>query len=164
MMRPVSNFSRRRAIVVPQSKAIRFLSEGAGEALTTDTAWVGPADAKKGFGHHIRNAWNRRVFWICNAGRMASPCKSGQASQDIAALHIHAINPHGFAWMRRTNEDNIDINRNWLNFAAPLPDNSGYNEIAGDLCPADWSVIPATNMATPGDLDRPPSLRPLRKR
>jgi predicted deacylase len=27
---------------------------------------------------------------------------------------IHAVNPYGFAWQRRCNEDNIDLNRNFL--------------------------------------------------
>jgi hypothetical protein len=27
---------------------------------------------------------------------------------------IHALNPYGFAWLRRWNEDNIDLNRNFL--------------------------------------------------
>ena len=27
---------------------------------------------------------------------------------------IHAINPFGFAWQRRFNEDNVDLNRNFL--------------------------------------------------
>jgi hypothetical protein len=34
-----------------------------------------------------------------------------------AVVLIHAINPFGFAWQRRFNEDNVDLNRNFL-----LPD------------------------------------------
>jgi predicted deacylase len=34
-----------------------------------------------------------------------------------AVVFIHAINPFGFAWRRRFNEDNVDLNRNFL-----LPD------------------------------------------
>jgi hypothetical protein len=29
-------------------------------------------------------------------------------------VFIHALNPYGFAWLRRWNEDNIDLNRNFL--------------------------------------------------
>ena len=29
-------------------------------------------------------------------------------------LLIHALNPYGFAWLRRANEDNVDLNRNFL--------------------------------------------------
>ncbi len=29
-------------------------------------------------------------------------------------LFLHALNPYGYAWVRRANEDNIDLNRNFL--------------------------------------------------
>jgi hypothetical protein len=35
----------------------------------------------------------------------------------VAVILIHAVNPFGFAWLRRFNEDNVDLNRNFL-----LPD------------------------------------------
>lgn len=31
-----------------------------------------------------------------------------------AVVFIHALNPYGFAWRRRFNEDNVDLNRNFL--------------------------------------------------
>jgi predicted deacylase len=34
--------------------------------------------------------------------------------QGAAVVLIHAINPFGFAWRRRFNEDNVDLNRNFL--------------------------------------------------
>jgi hypothetical protein len=33
---------------------------------------------------------------------------------DIRVVLIHALNPYGFAWRRRWNENNIDLNRNFL--------------------------------------------------
>jgi len=30
-----------------------------------------------------------------------------------------AVNPHGFAWLRRVNEDNVDLNRNFIDFPQP---------------------------------------------
>ena len=42
----------------------------------------------------------------------------GWSSIQVAALVLlHALNPYGFAWRRRWNEDNVDLNRNFL-----LPD------------------------------------------
>ncbi len=32
----------------------------------------------------------------------------------VALVLIHALNPFGFAWVRRTNEENVDLNRNFL--------------------------------------------------
>ena len=34
--------------------------------------------------------------------------------EDGALILIHALNPYGFAWLRRVNEDNVDLNRNFL--------------------------------------------------
>lgn len=35
-------------------------------------------------------------------------------ASDIKVILIHALNPYGFAWRRRWNENNIDLNRNFL--------------------------------------------------
>jgi hypothetical protein len=35
-------------------------------------------------------------------------------SSDVAVVMIHTLNPFGCAWYRRWNEDNIDLNRNFL--------------------------------------------------
>lgn len=40
-----------------------------------------------------------------------------QLPAGAAVVLIHAVNPFGFAWLRRFNEDNVDLNRNFL-----LPD------------------------------------------
>jgi hypothetical protein len=57
--------------------------------------------------------------------------------RSTAVLFIHALNPYGFAWLRRFNENNVDPNRNCL-----LPDEkyegspSGYAELDSLLNPA----------------------------
>ncbi|NMX93612.1 MULTISPECIES: M14 family metallopeptidase [unclassified Pseudomonas] len=55
--------------------------------------------------------------------------------QDLAVLYLHAINPYGFSWLRRVNEDNVDLNRNFIDFAQPLPDNPDYRILAPLLLP-----------------------------
>jgi hypothetical protein len=37
-----------------------------------------------------------------------------QAPAGAAVILMHAVNPFGFAWQRRFNEDNVDLNRNFL--------------------------------------------------
>jgi Protein of unknown function (DUF2817) len=37
-----------------------------------------------------------------------------QLPSDAAVVLIHAVNPFGFAWLRRFNENNVDLNRNFL--------------------------------------------------
>ncbi|MBV7257382.1 DUF2817 domain-containing protein [Pacificimonas sp. WHA3] len=48
---------------------------------------------------------------------------SSLQSPDDGILLIHAVNPFGWAWGRRQNEDNIDLNRNFQNFE-PMPETS----------------------------------------
>ena len=43
-------------------------------------------------------------------------------------LHIHAINPWGMAWDRRQQEDNVDLNRHYIDFANP-PDDRDYAKL-----------------------------------
>jgi hypothetical protein len=50
-------------------------------------------------------------------------------------LLVHALNPHGFAWLRRVNENNIDLNRNFRDFSRPLPGSSAYEAVHDCLVP-----------------------------
>jgi hypothetical protein len=110
-----------------------------GIELSTDVAWLGPRAAKavmvtvsathgvEGFfGSATQTEWLRRA-------------KTAAPPEGVAALHIHAINPYGFAWLRRSNEMNVDINRNWVDFSKALSPNTLYDELSPDLCPSDWS-------------------------
>jgi len=110
-----------------------------GIELSTDVASLGPGTAKavmvtisathgvEGFfGSATQTEWLRRA-------------KSAALPEGVAALHIHAINPYGFASLRRTNETNVDINRNWVDFSKALLPNTQYDELSPDLCPSDWS-------------------------
>jgi Protein of unknown function (DUF2817) len=53
-------------------------------------------------------------------------------------LLLHALNPYGFAWLRRVNEDGIDLNRNFVDFSKPLPPSAAYEALHDWLIPADW--------------------------
>ncbi len=55
-----------------------------------------------------------------------------------AVLFVHALNPHGFSYGRRVNEDNADFNRNFRDFATPPPVNAAYAEIHPLLLPPAW--------------------------
>jgi hypothetical protein len=60
------------------------------------------------------------------------------AEAGVAVLYVHALNPYGFSWWRRTTQENVDLNRNFHDFSGELPHNKGYGEIAGALVPAHW--------------------------
>jgi hypothetical protein len=57
---------------------------------------------------------------------------------DVCVLMLHALNPYGFSHLQRTNEDNADLNRNFVDFSSPLPPSPAYAEIHWLLLPAAW--------------------------
>ncbi len=58
---------------------------------------------------------------------------------DVALVFVHALNPFGFAHMTRTTENNVDLNRNFVDHAAPYPANPGYEDLFPYLVPQDWT-------------------------
>ena len=66
----------------------------------------------------------------------------------VAVLYIHALNPYGFSWWRRTTHENVDLNRNFHDFSRPLPRNTGYDELAAVLVPPTWPPSDAVNAVT----------------
>jgi hypothetical protein len=56
----------------------------------------------------------------------------------VRVVLLHALNPYGFAWNRRVNEDNADINRNFVDHAAP-PANPAYDALAEAIAPQSLS-------------------------
>ncbi len=58
--------------------------------------------------------------------------------RDIGCLIIHAVNPYGYANLSRTNEDNIDLNRHFVDFTKPVPPNPIYAKIADFFLPKIW--------------------------
>ena len=58
---------------------------------------------------------------------------------DTALLLIHTINPHGMAWLRRENEDNVDLNRNFVDHeGGNYPENDLFEELVEHLVPKVW--------------------------
>jgi len=106
-----------------------------GESLSTDTAWFGPEDAGLvlvlvAATHGVEGfcGSGAQIDWIAQGG-------PGSLPADTAALLVHAINPYGFAWLRRVTEEGVDLNRNCIPFEPPLPDNPGYRELATAFVP-----------------------------
>ncbi len=107
----------------------------AGETLTMDTAWFGPRDAGAVLintcGTHGAEGFAgsaAQLDWIETGGPSSLP-------PGVAVLMIHAVNPFGFAWCLRGTENNVDLNRNWLDHDAPYPENPLYEQVHSVLCP-----------------------------
>ena len=80
-------------------------------------------------------------------GYCGSAVQYGLLKYNIAAewaktqkiLMVHAHNPYGFAWDIRFNEDNIDLNRNYIEDFSNPPDSSLYDEVKKWAMPEDLS-------------------------
>jgi hypothetical protein len=124
------------------AQARRYRNPGRGpdgEELTTDTAWIGPAQAERVL---VTISATHGVEGFCGSGVQVGTFAAGMAKElpaGTALLQIHAINPSGFAWLRRVTEDNVDLNRNFIDHDEPYPVNEGYEELHEVICPAEWS-------------------------
>jgi len=58
----------------------------------------------------------------------------------IGLLVVHAINPYGFSHLRRFDENNVDLNRNFVDHSQPYPENEGYDRLAKLLEPDTLSL------------------------
>jgi hypothetical protein len=116
-----------------------------GEVLATDVAWVGASDSDS-------------VIVVTSGvhgieGYAGSACQiellrddaliRNLRAQGKTLLLIHAVNPFGFSFGRRANEDNVDLNRNFIDFSAALPSDSGYASIHSLMLPSTWPPVPA---------------------
>lgn len=111
-----------------------------GEPLALDVARDGPADARRlliissgchgveGFcGSAVQTALLSDTAWLEHT-----------RSNDCAVLYLHAANPYGFSWWRRWTHENVDLNRNFLDFTEALPENPGYARLDPVLAPKHW--------------------------
>ncbi|MGR9116743.1 MAG: DUF2817 domain-containing protein, partial [Gammaproteobacteria bacterium] len=106
-------------------------------ALSTDVFWLGPKQADKVL---VAISATHGVEGFCGSASQVNWLRhEAMPDDDIALLFIHALNPYGFAHLRRVNEDNIDLNRNFIDFSK-VPVNEGYRELASALLPAQWTV------------------------
>ena len=109
-----------------------------GEDIAALSAVIGRPDARKLI---VLISGTHGVEVLCGSG-----CQTGFVEErswqhlddDTAVLMIHALNCWGAAFSRRNNEDNVDLNRNFVDFGKPRPENSGYEAIHDALSCAQY--------------------------
>jgi hypothetical protein len=111
-----------------------------GEDLAVDVALDGDVNASKLL---ILSSGCHGVEGFCGSGvQLASLLDPGlrehAAGKGVAVLYVHALNPHGFSHLRRVTQENVDLNRNFHDFAKPLPVNEAYRELHPLLLPDEW--------------------------
>jgi hypothetical protein len=117
-----------------------------GETLAMDVVRDGPKDAPAVL---IVSSACHGVEGYCGSGVQIAllgdaAWRSASRQANVAVLYIHGLNPYGFSWWRRTTHENVDLNRNFRDFAAPAPANDRYDEIAAALVPSTWPADAAT--------------------
>ena len=144
-----ANYAEARAKFLDASKAAgarveSFKNPNAGpdgEALYTDIATLGPSDAKAVL---VLGSGTHGVEGFAGSGIQTGLLRDGLAARlgpDQRVVMIHAINPYGFAHLRRFNEDNVDLNRNFVDHAKPYPPNPEYDRLAEIIAPRTYSWL-----------------------
>jgi len=131
-----------------QIESILLNAKGpAGEDLTVDIGWFGPASPRRAF-LHISGLHGVEGF--AGSAIQLQWLETGirDLPADCAVAIVHAMNPYGMAWLRRVNENNVDLNHNFL------PADEAWSG-----APENFAALnPLLNPASPPSLD----LFPLR--
>ena len=112
-----------------------------GESLTIDIARLGPRHPRRAV-LHISGVHGVEAF-AGSAAQLALLDAPPALPADGVLILVHALNPWGMAWLRRTNEHNVDLNRNFH------PDSSTWTGAP----PLYNRLDPLLNPATPPSRD-----------
>jgi hypothetical protein len=83
-----------------------------GEALSIDLAWLGAPRPRRVFLH--TTGMHGVEAYTGSAVQLALLDSPPMPASDDAIVLAHVLNPYGMAWLRRANENNVDLNRNFL--------------------------------------------------
>jgi hypothetical protein len=106
-----------------------------GEDLYMDVACIGHDDAESAL---LVIAGTHGIEGFCGAGVQTALMSNPSALEslgDLKLVMLHGHNPHGFAWLRRVNEGNIDLNRNYVDFNQPQDGNEYYLQVKDLVLP-----------------------------
>ena len=107
-----------------------------GQALTIDIAWIGSATPR----HVVVHCSG--IHGVEGFTGSAIQLRALETIQPIdpadAIVFVHVLNPFGMAWLRRVNEHNVDLNRNWREPGTTVTGMPGvYREISAFLNPTE---------------------------
>jgi predicted deacylase len=83
-----------------------------GDQLSIDIAWLGPLQPKRAL-IHVCGIHGVEGF-AGSAVQLALLDQPPALPADCALILVHVLNPYGMAYLRRVNEHNIDLNRNFF--------------------------------------------------
>jgi hypothetical protein len=106
-----------------------------GEPLTTEIAWTNVSSPEKVL---FLISGTHGVEGYCGAGCLTAALDGwGESAHaaDTLLVAINLLNPYGASWFRRVDENNVDVNRNFIDHAEPPSLNSAYQAIHPALVP-----------------------------
>ncbi|WP_175691173.1 M14 family metallopeptidase [Burkholderia anthina] len=120
-----------------------------GETLAIDVAGIGVADAERLL---ILSSGTHGPEGFCGSGCQIAALFDDDlmarlARAGVGLLLIHAVNPYGFSYLQRTNQDNVDLNRNHIDFSAALPVNDAYPDVDRLVLTRTWPPSPDDEQA-----------------
>lgn len=133
-----SSRTRFHAAVTAAGGALETLALAAkgpqGQPLGIDVAWFGSAQPRLALVHtsglHGVEGFAGSAIQLQLLERLPPlPAHS-------ALLVVHVLNPYGMAWLRRVNEHNVDLNRNFLGVEPYTGVPDAYRKLDGFLNPA----------------------------
>lgn len=111
-----------------------------GEALFLDVAVLGDPEAPNvmvvGSGTHGIEGYcgsAAQAAWMIDGGPQ-------RVAPGSAMIFLHAHNPWGFAHFQRVTEENVDLNRNFVDHSRPYPPNAGYDVLHPAITPSRWDA------------------------
>jgi Protein of unknown function (DUF2817) len=110
-----------------------------GEDIYMDVASLGPDHAESAI---VIISGTHGIEGFCGSGCQVALLNNSAALEkfaDIKLVLLHGHNPHGFAWLRRVNEDNIDLNRNYVDFSEEQDPNEFYLEVKDLVLPEQFN-------------------------
>jgi len=83
-----------------------------GEALAIEVAWCGAAAPRRVLLHS--SGLHGVEGFAGSAIQVELLASMSEIPPAVAVAFVHVLNPYGMAWLRRVNERNVDLNRNFL--------------------------------------------------
>jgi len=116
----------------------------AGEELSIDVAALGDAAAT---GVLLLVSGTHGVEGFCGSGCQVALLHDAEfvaavRATKVRVVFLHALNPYGFSHLHRTNEDNVDMNRNFRDFSTLPIANAAYAGVHDFIVPDAWPPAP----------------------
>lgn len=107
-----------------------------GQPLTIDVAWTGAVYPEQLIIHS--SGLHGVEGFSGSAIQLAALHQDHKLSPKAALVFVHCLNPYGMSWLRRANENNVDLNRNWMRTQSEnsfAGSSEGYKKMNALLCP-----------------------------